>query len=50
MVIMTLHQPRYAIFKLLDTVTLLNGGKMAYQGPSHSTLDYFKGLGKDSFK
>ena len=45
-VIMSIHQPRYSIFKLLDTVTLLSVGNLVYHGPANSALDYFSGAGQ----
>ncbi len=45
-VVMSIHQPRYSIFKLFDTLTLLSRGNCVYHGPSTSSLNYFKSLGK----
>lgn len=44
-IIFSIHQPRYSIFRLFDTLTLLAGGKMLYHGPSKYALDYFTELG-----
>ncbi|XP_076004157.1 broad substrate specificity ATP-binding cassette transporter ABCG2d [Genypterus blacodes] len=44
-VILSIHQPRYSIYRLFDTLTLLVGGKMLYHGPQHNTLDYFANIG-----
>ncbi|KAM4052331.1 broad substrate specificity ATP-binding cassette transporter ABCG2 isoform 1-T1 [Anomaloglossus baeobatrachus] len=44
-IIFSIHQPRYSIFRLFDTLTLLAGGKMLYHGPSNYALDYFTQLG-----
>ncbi|CAL8331717.1 unnamed protein product [Lota lota] len=44
-IIMSIHQPRFSIYKLFDTLTLLVGGKMVYHGPSINTLDYFTNIG-----
>ncbi|XP_040274030.1 broad substrate specificity ATP-binding cassette transporter ABCG2 isoform X1 [Bufo bufo] len=44
-IIFSIHQPRYSIFRLFDTLTLLAGGKMLYHGPSDYALDYFSQLG-----
>ncbi|XP_075716828.1 broad substrate specificity ATP-binding cassette transporter ABCG2 isoform X1 [Rhinoderma darwinii] len=44
-IIFSIHQPRYSIFRLFDTLTLLAGGKMLYHGPSDYALDYFTQLG-----
>uniref|UniRef100_A0A8D2L3M0 ABC transporter domain-containing protein n=1 Tax=Varanus komodoensis TaxID=61221 RepID=A0A8D2L3M0_VARKO len=44
-IIFSIHQPRYSIFKLFDTLTLLADGKLLYHGPADNTLRYFKSLG-----
>ncbi|XP_053714260.1 broad substrate specificity ATP-binding cassette transporter ABCG2d isoform X2 [Synchiropus splendidus] len=44
-IIMSIHQPRYSIFRLFDSLTLLVSGKMAYHGPSPNALDYFSNIG-----
>ncbi|CAL8272865.1 unnamed protein product [Gadus morhua 'NCC'] len=44
-IVMSIHQPRFSIYKLFDTLTLLVGGKMVYHGPSIDTLDYFTNIG-----
>ncbi|XP_066430197.1 broad substrate specificity ATP-binding cassette transporter ABCG2 isoform X4 [Eleutherodactylus coqui] len=44
-IIFSIHQPRYSIFRLFDSLTLLAGGKMLYHGPSDYALDYFTQLG-----
>ena len=45
-VIMSIHQPRYSIFKLLDTLTLLSAGNVVYHGQANNALEYFCGAGK----
>ena len=46
-VIMSIHQPRYSILKLFDTITLLSRGEMVYQGAARAALPYFSNvLGK----
>lgn len=40
-VIFSIHQPRYSIFKLFDTVLLLSSGHPIYLGPSVNILSYF---------
>lgn len=45
-IIMSIHQPRYSIYKLFDSLTLLVGGKMVYHGPSLNALDYFTNIGE----
>ncbi|CAG5928594.1 unnamed protein product [Menidia menidia] len=44
-IIMSIHQPRYSIYRLFDTLTLLVGGKMVYHGPAPKALDYFASIG-----
>ncbi len=45
-VILSIHQPRFGIFKLLDQVFLMgNEGRGAYLGPPELALPYFKALG-----
>ena len=44
-IIMSIHQPRYSIYKLFDTLTLLSRGELVYSGPSHQTLNHFATLG-----
>ncbi|CAE8581508.1 unnamed protein product [Polarella glacialis] len=44
--IATLHQPRAAIWRMLDDVLLLSpGGHVVYCGPASDVLPYFQGLG-----
>jgi ABC-type multidrug transport system ATPase subunit len=38
---MSIHQPRYSIFKLFDTLTLLSLGSMVYHGQAGEALEYF---------
>ena len=42
---MIIHQPRYSIFKLFDTLTLLSQGQIVYHGNPHASLEYFESLG-----
>ncbi|XP_076812978.1 broad substrate specificity ATP-binding cassette transporter ABCG2-like isoform X2 [Clavelina lepadiformis] len=44
-IILSIHQPRYSIFRLFDTLTLLSLGKVAYHGPYDQALPYFESLG-----
>uniref|UniRef100_A0A3Q3MN08 ABC-type xenobiotic transporter n=1 Tax=Labrus bergylta TaxID=56723 RepID=A0A3Q3MN08_9LABR len=44
-IIMSIHQPRYSIYRLFDTLTLLVSGKMVYHGPASNALDYFANIG-----
>jgi len=40
-VILSIHQPRYSIYKLFDTLMLLDDGECVYHGPAADTLDFF---------
>ncbi|XP_066549196.1 broad substrate specificity ATP-binding cassette transporter ABCG2 isoform X1 [Amia ocellicauda] len=44
-IVLSIHQPRYSIFKLFDSLTLLAAGKMMYHGPAKSALAYFSSIG-----
>lgn len=44
-IIMSIHQPRYSIYRLFDTLTLLVSGKMVYHGPAAKALNYFADIG-----
>ena len=49
-IIMSIHQPRYSIFKLFDSVTLLSRGELVYNGPAHGVVPYFTNvLGRKYF-
>ncbi|KAI2491200.1 ABC-2 type transporter [Fragilaria crotonensis] len=46
--ILTLHQPRASIWKMLDSFILMApGGRVCYAGPRQSALIYFRDLGYD---
>ena len=46
-VVMSIHQPRYSIYKLFDTITLLSQGSMVYHGPAEDkAVQYFARAGK----
>ena len=46
-IVMSIHQPRYSIFKLFDSVTLLSRGELVYSGPARAVVPYFTSvLGK----
>uniref|UniRef100_A0A8C2WMG1 Broad substrate specificity ATP-binding cassette transporter ABCG2 n=1 Tax=Cyclopterus lumpus TaxID=8103 RepID=A0A8C2WMG1_CYCLU len=49
-IIMSIHQPRYSIYRLFDTLTLLVAGKMIYHGPAPDALNYFANIGEDYFQ
>ena len=40
-IIMSIHQPRYSIFRLFDQLTLLSRGVVVYTGAGRATLPYF---------
>ncbi|KAK2817168.1 hypothetical protein Q5P01_025359 [Channa striata] len=44
-IIMSIHQPRYSIYRLFDTLTLLVSGKMVFHGPAPEALNYFSNIG-----
>uniref|UniRef100_A0A8D3C0U9 Broad substrate specificity ATP-binding cassette transporter ABCG2 n=1 Tax=Scophthalmus maximus TaxID=52904 RepID=A0A8D3C0U9_SCOMX len=44
-IILSIHQPRYSIYRLFDTLTLLVSGKMVFHGPAPKALDYFANIG-----
>ncbi|XP_020843971.1 broad substrate specificity ATP-binding cassette transporter ABCG2 [Phascolarctos cinereus] len=44
-IIFSIHQPRYSIFKLFDSLTLLASGKLIYHGPAQKALEYFASSG-----
>ena len=45
-VVLSIHQPRYSIYKQFDTLTLLSQGELVYHGRRYAVLDHFKELGK----
>ncbi|XP_078147893.1 broad substrate specificity ATP-binding cassette transporter ABCG2-like isoform X1 [Centroberyx gerrardi] len=47
-IILSIHQPRYSIYRLFDSLTLLVNGKQVYHGPAQSALDYFSDIDPDS--
>uniref|UniRef100_A0A8C1R7J7 ATP-binding cassette, sub-family G (WHITE), member 2a n=1 Tax=Cyprinus carpio TaxID=7962 RepID=A0A8C1R7J7_CYPCA len=44
-IILSIHQPRYSIYRLFDSLTLLVGGRLVYHGPAQDALDYFSQIG-----
>uniref|UniRef100_A0A3Q0RI61 ATP-binding cassette, sub-family G (WHITE), member 2a n=1 Tax=Amphilophus citrinellus TaxID=61819 RepID=A0A3Q0RI61_AMPCI len=44
-IILSIHQPRYSIYRLFDSLTLLVNGHQVYHGPAQSALDYFSDVG-----
>ena len=45
-IIFSIHQPRYSIFKLCDTLCLLGNGQTVYHGPANEAIKFFSSLGK----
>ena len=48
-IIFSIHQPRFAIYKLFEHLVLLAKGNIVYQGPCSEALDYFADLGECAF-
>ncbi|KAK1859358.1 hypothetical protein I4F81_001955 [Pyropia yezoensis] len=44
-VVATIHQPRSAIYAMVDTLLLLAGGRVAYYGPAAGAVAHFARLG-----
>jgi ATP-binding cassette subfamily G (WHITE) protein 8 (sterolin 2) len=44
-VVMSIHQPRYDVFALIDDVILLSRGRQIWSGPSRRMLDHFETTG-----
>ncbi|KAM9315196.1 broad substrate specificity ATP-binding cassette transporter ABCG2b [Pholidichthys leucotaenia] len=44
-VVLSIHQPRYSIFKLFDHLSLMHKGEMVYAGATDHALVYFSQLG-----
>ncbi|KAM9827387.1 broad substrate specificity ATP-binding cassette transporter ABCG2, partial [Neosynchiropus ocellatus] len=44
-IILSIHQPRYSIYRLFDSLTLLVNGKQVYHGPAQEALQYFSDIG-----
>lgn len=44
-IILSIHQPRYSIYRLFDSLTLLVTGKQVYHGPAQRALEYFSDIG-----
>uniref|UniRef100_A0A672L1E6 ATP-binding cassette sub-family G member 2-like n=1 Tax=Sinocyclocheilus grahami TaxID=75366 RepID=A0A672L1E6_SINGR len=48
-IILSIHQPRYSIYRLFDSLTLLVGGRMVYHGLAQDALDYFSQIGMKTY-
>ncbi|XP_041267923.1 broad substrate specificity ATP-binding cassette transporter ABCG2 [Onychostruthus taczanowskii] len=44
-IIFSIHQPRYSIFRLFDTLTLLAAGRVLYHGLAQHAIEYFQSIG-----
>ncbi|KAK6187469.1 hypothetical protein SNE40_005491 [Patella caerulea] len=44
-IIFSIHQPRYSIYRLFDSLMLLSAGEVVFHGPATNALDYFKSAG-----
>uniref|UniRef100_A0A3Q2P3D8 ATP-binding cassette, sub-family G (WHITE), member 2a n=1 Tax=Fundulus heteroclitus TaxID=8078 RepID=A0A3Q2P3D8_FUNHE len=44
-IILSIHQPRFSIYRLFDSLTLLVNGQQVYHGPAQRALDYFSDIG-----
>ncbi|KAL9852905.1 broad substrate specificity ATP-binding cassette transporter ABCG2 isoform 1-T1 [Geothlypis trichas] len=44
-IIFSIHQPRYSIFRLFDSLTLLAAGRVLYHGPAQHAIEYFQAIG-----
>lgn len=44
-IIFSIHQPRYSIYRLFDKLHLLSKGHTVYHGPAGDALDYFSANG-----
>jgi ATP-binding cassette subfamily G (WHITE) protein 2 len=44
-IIFSIHQPRYSIFKLFDTLFLVAAGRCIYHGPATDVLPFFASVG-----
>ncbi|XP_062963792.1 broad substrate specificity ATP-binding cassette transporter ABCG2 isoform X2 [Cynocephalus volans] len=44
-IIFSIHQPRYSIFKLFDSLTLLASGRLMYHGPAQEAMGFFASAG-----
>ncbi|CAF2109566.1 unnamed protein product [Rotaria magnacalcarata] len=44
-IVFSIHQPRYSIFKLFDSLYLLAAGRCIYHGPADGVLSFFSSVG-----
>ncbi|XP_055335659.1 broad substrate specificity ATP-binding cassette transporter ABCG2-like [Paramacrobiotus metropolitanus] len=41
-IIFSIHQPRFSIYRMFDTLVLLSAGRVAYHGLAAKSIDYFQ--------
>ncbi|GFO03833.1 ATP-binding cassette sub-family g member 8-like [Plakobranchus ocellatus] len=44
-ILMSIHQPRFDIFSMIDSLMILSSGSVVYDGPANQMVDYFTSLG-----
>nr|XP_022314888.1 ATP-binding cassette sub-family G member 2-like [Crassostrea virginica] len=44
-IVFSIHQPRYSIYRLFDSLMLLSSGEVVYHGPTSDALTHFKSIG-----
>ena len=44
-IIFSIHQPRYSIYRLFDSLMMLSMGEVVYHGPTSEALTHFKSIG-----
>jgi ATP-binding cassette subfamily G (WHITE) protein 2 len=49
-IIFSIHQPKYSLFKMFDSITLLEKGQCVYHGPASESVEYFRQLGTTAFQ
>ena len=49
-IVFSIHQPRYSIYRLFDSLMLLSSGEVVYHGPTSDALTHFKSIGNHANK
>lgn len=49
-IVFSLHQPRFSIYKMFDTLLLLSQGHTVYFGPARDALHFFSMQGERRYK
>ena len=44
-IVLSIHQPRYSIYRLFDSLMMLSMGEVVYHGPTSEALTHFKSIG-----